>query len=394
MFECAHAGPEGGWVRRTCLLCALSVLALIATLTNCPAGGYDPGPPFDKYKVYAHLTEDCGQHTFGENNLSDKGPIAWSCRRTLLTHIRGWGRQTIRKFVALACARGPNDVQARVNADGWATVLLNRMKADDLRMQEVPRESGYTYVNDEEDTHCVKIGAHDPPLENEVHNFRLYTNKQTGDRFEEKMALMEAEDAAQEENERAEREAAARRALLERQRRELEARSLTIEMQSLDRYRLQLEFYSQNYSRAWPGGGKIFPLGDSQFHTFRLNCQPGEKICYGAWRDGSPNGRYWGSGYNGRQTCATCCMICGRGSRRITLNAGPEDSPSGGGGSSVSVSDMVDMLNAGVALGTAIHGMRGGGSGGGYVPPPPRMPSGHQNNSDSQVTGRASPSLY
>lgn len=71
-----------------------------------------------------------------------------------------------------------------------------------------------------------------------------------------------------------------------------------------------LEFYSQNYSRAWPGGNEAYVLNDSLPHTYLLNCYPGEKICYGAWVNGSGGKTYWGVGRNGRQGCTGCCYIC------------------------------------------------------------------------------------
>lgn len=71
-----------------------------------------------------------------------------------------------------------------------------------------------------------------------------------------------------------------------------------------------LEFYSQNYSRAWPGGGEAYVLKDGLPHTYLLNCYPGEKICFGAWVNGSGGRTYWGVGRNGREGCTGCCYTC------------------------------------------------------------------------------------
>ena len=97
------------------------------------------------------------------------------------------------------------------------------------------------------------------------------------------------------------------------------ADTLTWQIRSTYPYRLYLEFYSQNYDHSWPGGGEVYVLDDSRFHTYRLNCRRGEKICYGAWVT-TDESTYWGVGpYNG-YGCSDCCLVCGGRSNRITLS--------------------------------------------------------------------------
>lgn len=128
---------------------------------------------------------------------------------------------------------------------------------------------------------------------------------------------------------------------------------LQIDVRSLDQYAVELAFFSADGTRAWPGGDRIYPLKDSQFHSHTLNCQPGEKICYGAWRRGNSKS-YWGAGYGGREACNNCCMRCGSGPHRYTLEPGSE------GGSAVSSSDgignAIGAIVGGVAAGAAIGG--------------------------------------
>ncbi len=76
---------------------------------------------------------------------------------------------------------------------------------------------------------------------------------------------------------------------------------------------VSLEFYSQDYNRAWPGNGKVYILDDSQTHSYNLECSTGEKICYGAWVRGDSD-TYWGVGMNNSQYCEDCCYTCGGGS--------------------------------------------------------------------------------
>lgn len=88
------------------------------------------------------------------------------------------------------------------------------------------------------------------------------------------------------------------------------ADSMTWTITSDYEYKVQLEFYSQNRSIAWPGGDKAYNLNDYETHEFTLNCRSGEKICYGAWATGDSS-VYWGVGANDKHSCKSCCGICG-----------------------------------------------------------------------------------
>jgi hypothetical protein len=99
-----------------------------------------------------------------------------------------------------------------------------------------------------------------------------------------------------------------------------QAESLTFRVQSHYTYAVQIEFYSQSRNSAWPGGSQAYNLKDSEVHDFRLNCNAGEKICYGAWVSGNQR-QYWGAGMHGRQGCSKCCFVCdGSETPVITLN--------------------------------------------------------------------------
>lgn len=96
------------------------------------------------------------------------------------------------------------------------------------------------------------------------------------------------------------------------------AEVLTWEIRSTYPYRLYLEFYSQDYDHSWPGGGEVYVLEDSRFHTYRLECRRGEKVCYGAWVT-TDESTYWGVGPYNSYGCSDCCYVCGGRSNRITL---------------------------------------------------------------------------
>lgn len=95
--------------------------------------------------------------------------------------------------------------------------------------------------------------------------------------------------------------------------------TLTFNMKSNHRHKVQVEFYSQNRSHAWPGGNRAYNLDDYDTHTFRLNCRSGERICYGAWVSGNQS-KYWGVGLNNRQRCTSCCAQCNGGTVSYVLN--------------------------------------------------------------------------
>ena len=97
------------------------------------------------------------------------------------------------------------------------------------------------------------------------------------------------------------------------------AENVTFNIKSNHPNKVQVEFYSQNRNHAWPGGNKAYNLNDYDMHNYRLTCNAGEKICYGAWVSGNSS-KYWGVGMNNRQRCSNCCTTCNGGSITYTLN--------------------------------------------------------------------------
>lgn len=81
---------------------------------------------------------------------------------------------------------------------------------------------------------------------------------------------------------------------------------------------VSLEFYSEDYDRAWPGGGEVYVLDDYDTHSYNLECSTGEKICMGAWVRGDSSS-YWGVGRDARNSCESCCFICGRGDTGVQV---------------------------------------------------------------------------
>jgi hypothetical protein len=98
------------------------------------------------------------------------------------------------------------------------------------------------------------------------------------------------------------------------------ADTLEVSVTSDYKYTVDVEFYSQDRSAAWPGNNKVWTLADSDAHTFTLQCHSGENICIGAWSRGNSD-IYWGVGMDNSQSCTSCCYVCGAGSTDpVTLN--------------------------------------------------------------------------
>jgi hypothetical protein len=87
------------------------------------------------------------------------------------------------------------------------------------------------------------------------------------------------------------------------------ADSITFRLRAFDDNAVDVSFYSQNRKAAWPGNGLVWTIRDYDVHSYKLNCIPGEKICYGAWVRGSSN-EYWGVGQSNRNRCTKCCYTC------------------------------------------------------------------------------------
>ncbi|MBX3532900.1 MAG: hypothetical protein KF826_00945 [Xanthobacteraceae bacterium] len=99
----------------------------------------------------------------------------------------------------------------------------------------------------------------------------------------------------------------------------VQAQEITFEITNDFGRDIQVEFYSQNRNHAWPGGNRAYNLNRGDTQTYKLACQRGEKICYGGWVKGNAR-TYWGVGLNGKQSCDRCCVFCGDGVLRRTLN--------------------------------------------------------------------------
>jgi WD40 repeat protein len=95
--------------------------------------------------------------------------------------------------------------------------------------------------------------------------------------------------------------------------------SITWKVQKLFEGNLSVQFYSATRQYVWPGGNNAFAIRDQADHDFRLSCVASEKICYGAWIDGYPRAKYWGTGPGGVRGCKDCCGTCDGGTYSASL---------------------------------------------------------------------------
>jgi hypothetical protein len=75
---------------------------------------------------------------------------------------------------------------------------------------------------------------------------------------------------------------------------------------------VQLKMYARDRRNWWPGATTNWRLDSVGPYAFKISCRYGEKVCYGAWQVGNTD-RYWGTGFQDRHGCESCCYPCRQG---------------------------------------------------------------------------------
>jgi hypothetical protein len=70
-----------------------------------------------------------------------------------------------------------------------------------------------------------------------------------------------------------------------------------------------VELYGQDRQMAWPGGDQVYYLEKAERKSVPIECNSGERICWGAWRYGD-DGWTWGTGPDNAKACEDCCSRC------------------------------------------------------------------------------------
>lgn len=99
-----------------------------------------------------------------------------------------------------------------------------------------------------------------------------------------------------------------------------QAETLTWNVVSEHPNTVQLEFNAIDTGGSWPGDGEVYVIDDDEEHSYTLQCEAGERICYGAWVKGDPDS-YWGIGPDGKEACDDCCFSCDGGETPLQVFA-------------------------------------------------------------------------
>ena len=70
---------------------------------------------------------------------------------------------------------------------------------------------------------------------------------------------------------------------------------------------LSIKMFSQQRNRIWPAPDEHWDLPAGRHGSYQLNCNIGEKICYGAF---DSQNRTWSLGRYGKGQCDNCCLTC------------------------------------------------------------------------------------
>lgn len=82
----------------------------------------------------------------------------------------------------------------------------------------------------------------------------------------------------------------------------------TFRITSKAKYIVYVRLFSQDRKVIWPMNTGAYSLDTSEPFNLKIQCQVGEKICYGAYY--KSGGDYWGVGPNDSYNCTKCCQTC------------------------------------------------------------------------------------
>ena len=296
-----------------------------------------------------------------ECDADDTGSVQVSCRYIEVGSIDGYqlggerkekdqrwaklkkyqlGSATRLKFAGIACARGRTEQEATNIALGRAVNLMKEDLQDWEEAAFTGQLTGLGFNKYDDGYNCKRI-----------------PNTSTEDQLSASNGPNQADPQPQAMNDEARRQAEARRMAERQARAEAEARKTraTFVITNSDRYTLGLSFYSKNYGGEWPGNGKQYILSGTK--TYNLRCTPGEKICFGAWRDHQTT--YWGVGKNGKEGCQSCCIQCGQAYQANLTDGGSDSYPQTSSSGQV-LNDVIGAIVGGAIIYQGLNGQGGG----------------------------------
>jgi hypothetical protein len=84
---------------------------------------------------------------------------------------------------------------------------------------------------------------------------------------------------------------------------------------------VQVKMYARARRNWWPSATTNWRMDSVGPYAFTIACRYGEKVCYGAWQVGNTD-RYWGTGFQDRHGCESCCYVC-KGGQTTIYNLNP-----------------------------------------------------------------------
>lgn len=85
---------------------------------------------------------------------------------------------------------------------------------------------------------------------------------------------------------------------------------ITFRITSSSIYSVWLAFYSHSRDYTWPDSNEYLQISDSVEHNYKVRCEIGETVCFGAFWD--TLGKQWGVGKDDKLKCKGCCLVCDR----------------------------------------------------------------------------------
>lgn len=84
---------------------------------------------------------------------------------------------------------------------------------------------------------------------------------------------------------------------------------LTFFMKNVAPSAVVVEFSSAAHGTRWPGNDQVYLLDEGEKKSVTIDCEEGDRICYGAWVNGDDSVA-WGIGPDNDRYCDDCCRIC------------------------------------------------------------------------------------
>jgi hypothetical protein len=261
--------------------------------------------------------------------------ISWGAAVLLILVALGGGAQYLEEKSKFDAAHGDTDRLAKYVAECWlcaskssATDELQRLQTEAAASQERSRQEERAQEERTKEANRIEQQSKDADesaysaARGDIFKLRTYVETCTICNFKAsaraeidgiQRRLDEVDAAAREANERIRAQNEAARS----------ANHVTMRMVNNTGLPLVVAFYSETRrGTAWPAWNRNLSM-PALSNDYNLTCQPGEKICFGAWRnDYNPAGQYWGVGIEYRHGCNGCCAFCDGGVHVMSLAAG------------------------------------------------------------------------